>query len=100
MQSRYKNYQQIYTDGSKEDSKVGCAVISDNHSNMQRIPDDSSIFTAEAKAVDLALDFISTCWFFGWFCCFTSQVNSYGHCGTVSSPNHFFLGRLEQAVNQ
>ena len=28
--------------------------------NMQRIPDDSSIFTAEAKAVDIALDFIST----------------------------------------
>ena len=61
MHSRYKSYQQIYTDGSKEDSKVGCAVISDNHSNMQRIPDDSSIFTAEAKAIDLALDFISTC---------------------------------------
>ena len=58
MQSRYKIYQQIYTDGSKEDSKVGCAVISDNHSNMQRIPDDSSIFTAEAKAIDLALDFL------------------------------------------
>ena len=27
---------------------------------MQRIPDDSSIFTAETKAIDLALDFIST----------------------------------------
>ena len=27
---------------------------------MQRIPEDSSIFTAEAKAIDLALDFIST----------------------------------------
>ena len=26
LQSRYKNYQQIYTDGSKEDSKVGCAL--------------------------------------------------------------------------
>ena len=61
LQRRYKNYQQIYTDGSKKDSKVGCAVLSDNHSNMQRIPDDSSIFTAEAKAVDLAFDFISTC---------------------------------------
>ena len=36
-------------------------IISDNHSNMQRIPDDSSVFTAEAKAIDLALDFISTC---------------------------------------
>ena len=29
-------------------------------------------------------------WLIDWFCCFTSQVNSYGHCGTVSSPNHTF----------
>ena len=28
--------------------------------------------------------------FFCLFCCFTSQVTSYGHCGTVSSPNHTF----------
>ena len=28
---------------------------------MQRIPNDSSFFTAEAKAVDLALDFSRTC---------------------------------------
>ena len=35
------------------------------------------------------------------FCCFMSQVNSYGHGGTVSSPNNtFFMGKLEQAVNQ
>ena len=61
LQSRYKNYQQVYTDGSKEDSKVGCAAISGNHSNVQRISDDSSIFTAEAKAVYLALDLIRTC---------------------------------------
>ena len=34
-------------------------------------------------------------------CCFMSQVNSYGNGGAVSSPNHtFFLGKLEQAVNQ
>ena len=40
-------------------------------------------------------------WFVCLFCCFTSQVNSYGHGRTVSSPNHtFFLGKLEQAVNQ
>ena len=31
----------------------------------------------------------------------TAQVNSYGHGGTVSSPNlTFFLSKLEQAVNQ
>ena len=27
-------------------------------------------------------------------------VNTYGHYRTVSSPNHFFLCKLEQAVNQ
>ena len=28
-------------------------------------------------------------------------VNSYGHVGIVSSPNHtFFLGKLDSAVNQ
>ena len=83
MQSRYKIYQQIYTDGSKEDSKVGCAVISDNHSNMQRIPDDSSIFTAEAKAIDLALDFISTCDAnkkFIIFSDFLSVLKAMNHC--------------------
>ena len=38
---------------------------------------------------------------FSLFCCFTSQVNSYGHGETVSSPDlTFFLGKLEQAVNQ
>ena len=59
--SRYKNCQHVSTDGSKEDSKVGCAVISDNHSNMQRKPDVYSIFTAEAKAVDLVIDSIKSC---------------------------------------
>ena len=28
-----------------------------------RIPDGSSVFTAEAKAIDLALDFVNTCIF-------------------------------------
>ena len=42
-------------------TKVGCDVISGIHIDMKLIPDDSSIFTAEAKALDLALDFIRTC---------------------------------------
>ena len=35
-------------------------------------------------------EFFYFLFFLVWFCCFTSQVNSYGHCGTVSSPNHTF----------
>ena len=41
MQSRYKNYQQIYTDGSKEDSKVGCAVISEGEEHPKCVSCDA-----------------------------------------------------------
>ena len=30
LQTRNKDYQQVYTDGSKEDSAVSCSFISDN----------------------------------------------------------------------
>ena len=55
------DYKNVYTDGSKDDIKVGCAVVSDDYSETMRIPDWSSIFTAEAKAIDLALDLIAAC---------------------------------------
>ena len=96
MQSRYKNYQQIYTDGSKEDSKVGCAVITDSHSNMQRIPDDSSIFTAEAKAIDLALDFINTCDADNKFIIFSDSLSVLKAMNHTSSKNPQIQKLLEK----
>ena len=96
MQSRFKNYQQIYTDGSKEESKVGCAVISDNHSNMQRIPDDSSIFTAEAKAIELALDFISTCDTNNKFIIFSDSLSVLKAMNHTSSKNPQIQKLLEK----
>ena len=77
----------LNTAGSKEDSKVGCADISDNHSNMQRIPDDSSIFTAEAKSVDLALDFISTCDAYNKFIEFSDSLSVLKAMNHTSSKN-------------
>ena len=52
LKSHYMDYKHSYTDGSKDDMKVGCAVVSDDFSETMRIPDGSSIFTAEAKAID------------------------------------------------
>ena len=46
------DYNHIYTDGSKDDMKDGRAVIFDDFFETMRIPDGSSIFTAEAKAID------------------------------------------------
>ena len=77
-------------------SKVGCAVISDNHSNMQRIPDDSSIFTAEAKAVDLALDFISTCDANNKFIIFSDSLSVLKAMNHTSSKNQQIQKLLEK----
>ena len=55
IKSDYKHYLSIYTDGSKQDEKVACSVISPNFTDSIRLPDNSSIFTAEAKAIDIAL---------------------------------------------
>ena len=53
---------------------------------------EQTSFSSESKQEKLKmlaqLPFHKVCCLF--VCCFTPQVNSYGHCGTVSSPNHTF----------
>ena len=49
----------IYTDGSKDNDRVGYGTIIDNSSFKQRLPSNASIFTAEVTAIDLALDAIT-----------------------------------------
>ena len=48
---------------------------------------DFMMSLSDDKQADV-IDAFNTCFFS--FCCFTSQVNSYGHCGKVSSLNHTF----------
>ena len=58
---------------------------------MQRITDDSSIFTAEAKAVDLALDFISTSDANNKFIIFSdslSVLKAMNHTSSKNSQTH------------
>ena len=54
---------------------------------MQRKPDDSSIFTAEAKAVDLALDFIRTCDTNNKFIIFSDSLSVLKAMNHTSSQN-------------
>ena len=49
----------IYTDGSKDNDRIGCAAIFNNISFQQRLPSCASIFTAEVTAINLALDAIA-----------------------------------------
>ena len=48
----------FYTDGSKDTERVSVAAVLINHSYGHRIQDHSSIFTAEARAILLALECI------------------------------------------
>ena len=63
---------------------------------MQRIPDDSSIFTAEAKAIDLALDFISTCDGNNKFIIFSDSLSVLKAMNHTSSKNPQIQKLLEK----
>ena len=69
--------------GQRTLTKVGCAVISDN----QRIPNGSSNFTAEAKAVNLALDSVITCDFNNLFIIFSDSLSVLKAMSHTSSKN-------------
>ena len=63
---------------------------------MQCIPDDSSIFTAEAKAVDLVLDFIRTCDTYNKFIIFSDSLSVLKAMNHTSSKNPQIQKHLEK----
>ena len=63
---------------------------------MQRIPVDSAIFTAEAKAVDLALDFMSTCDANNKFIIFSESLSVLKAMNHTSSKNPQIQKLLEK----
>ena len=58
IEDQLSDFHCIYTDGSKCNEKVACAFVTKNGTISYRLPDNISIFTAEAKAVERALQFI------------------------------------------
>jgi ribonuclease HI len=58
MKDRHPNFNYIYTDGSKIADQVASAAVSEDDVVSTRLPRQASIFSAELKAIDLALDLI------------------------------------------
>ena len=52
-----------------------------------RIPDGSSVFTAEAKAIDLALDFVKNCTYTDKFVIFSDSLSVLQALNHTSSKN-------------
>ena len=87
MQSYYSDHEHIYTDGSKDEEKVGCAAAKYDDCEKMRIPDGSSVFTAEAKAIDLALDIVNTCTYTDTFVIFSDSLSVLQALNHTSSKN-------------
>ena len=54
----YKDFSQLYTDGSKMGNEVAAAVVHGNVTKTTRLPNKASIFRAELHAISLALSLI------------------------------------------
>ena len=54
----FKNYNRIFTDGSKEGNRVAAAVVHRDNTKCVRLPDTASIFRAELYALLLAIDVV------------------------------------------
>ena len=90
------DYKHIYTDGFKDNMKVGCAVICNNLSETMRIPDGFSIFTAEA--IDLALDLIADCETYNKFVIFSDSLSVLKSLDHASSKIPYFKRYLKSIM--
>lgn len=76
IKSSLYNYDCIYTDGSKDGKRVAAASILDDEASTCRLPDHASIFSAELKAIDLALDQIDDTRYNIRYIIFTDSMSS------------------------
>ena len=59
MLSLYERYTHVFTDGSVKDNQTSCALIIRDRDYSYRLPDHTSIFTAEMYAISMAIDKIN-----------------------------------------
>jgi len=58
VEEEYRTYNKIYTDGSKSSDGVGAAAVTTNSISVATLPKESSIYSAEVYALQMAVDFI------------------------------------------
>ena len=59
MRSLCSDHEAIFTDGSKQERKASAAVYTQSQTYYCRLPDWSTIFSAELKAISMAFEHIS-----------------------------------------
>ena len=58
MRANFGKPVEFYTDGSKTGESAACAVIWGNQVKSMRLPDKSSVYTAELTAIRMSFEVI------------------------------------------
>lgn len=95
LRTKYKNHNEIYTDGSLSADHCGCAVWNSNFSIKVKLPSFSTIFTAELYAILLALKFISG--LPGPFIIFTDSLSAVAAIKSLRLSHHYLLHWIHQS---
>ena len=59
MDEQYRDHVAIYTDESKSEAGVGAAAVCGQTVKMTCLPTETSIFSSEVHAINIALDILS-----------------------------------------
>jgi ribonuclease HI len=93
-----RDYTFLFTDGSKDASGVSGAVVSGNTTLSCRLPNESSIFSAEAQAIFLALQIIEAS-ANNQFYIFSDSLSSLEAIASMKLSNPLILRIIEKHNN-
>ena len=95
VKEQYYTHEEIYTDGSKDGEKVASAAILDGELYQFRLLNNSSIFSAELKAIDLALSHIEQDAYWRYII-YTDSLSAMQALEGEKTDNPLIVSRLEK----
>ena len=97
--AQHQNSRFIYTDGSKHDNKVGYALAIAAHEHSKRLPDNLSIFTAEASALLAAVQICNRHKLNNVIICSDSK-SVLQALSNIHSPSHHIIAEIQGTLSQ
>ena len=94
VKEQYYTHGEIYTDGSKDGDKTASAATFDGESYQFRLSNNSSIFSAELKAIDRALNHIQQDAYWRYII-FTVSLSAMQALEVEKTDNHLIVNLLE-----
>ena len=96
IDSRYADHQQIFTDGSKQGNKTASGVWNKNFHLKSRLPDYSTVFTAELYAIYAAISFVKNK--SETFLILTDSLSAIKALQSLNRTNHYLITWIKQLL--